>query len=80
MPNTINLTVAQLKNLTFPHAIIREYSQEAGLFTVHFVNEQSFVYGVSDQQGNTKTYKSLATAAAFARTCGVHSLQVDYLK
>lgn len=80
MQTTINLTVAQLKNLTFPHAILREFSSETGLFTVHFVNQEGFVYGVSDQQGKTKTYKSLATAAAFARTCGVVTLKVEFLE
>ena len=73
----INLTAAQCKASGFSHAEVSEISPDE--FTVIFNKGEDLLFGVLDQQGKTKTYKSLSTAAAFAKSCGVHTLQVKFM-
>lgn len=72
----INLSAAQCKTAGFMTAKAVENSD--GIFVITF-EKQSVEYGVIAQDGKTKTYKSVATAASFAKECGVKTFTVEFL-
>lgn len=72
----INLTAAQCKTAGFMKAHVTETDSED--FVIYFQKGDSDKYGVLDQAGKIKAYKSLATAAAFAKSCGVRTLTVEF--
>lgn len=72
----IQLTTTQAKNYgVFSQAVITEISETEYSVTLQ---NGSVSYQIVDSLGKKRLYKSLSSAATFAKSCGVSSAQIIF--